>query len=271
MCTNTIGSFTCTCINCYAGDGAACTLVDCGGLSTPPNGVKNSIQTTCDTTVSFSCNAGFSLQESSSRSCQHNGIWSGTQPTCQDIDECNIGSHMCHTNAMCTNTIGSYSCSCHSCYTGNGVSCNLIYCSRLSAPAQGSVSGSQTSCGSTVTFSCSSGYTLSGSTSRACQTNGAWSGSTSSCHLITYNVAGYATDVSSGSRIGGASVSLGSRTTTASSSGSFSFSAVPGATYTLSAAASGYVSNSRSLTVSSNIAAGSAADIGLTRVLSSGK
>ncbi|XP_062499001.1 fibrillin-2-like [Corticium candelabrum] len=182
MCTNTVGSFTCTCINCYAGDGTACTLVDCGGLATPSNGVKNSIQTTCGTTVAFSCKTGFDLRGSNSRTCQHNGLWSGTQPTCRDIDECSNGSHRCHTNAICTNTIGSYSCSCHNCYTGNGFSCNLINCGRLSAPAEGSVSGSQTSCGSTVTFSCSSGYTLSGSTSRTCQTNGAWNGSTALCH-----------------------------------------------------------------------------------------
>lgn len=40
-----------------------------------------------------------------------------------DIDECTSGSHNCHQRASCTNTVGSYSCSCNSPYTGNGKTC----------------------------------------------------------------------------------------------------------------------------------------------------
>ena len=31
---------------------------------------------------------------------------------CQDIVECAVGSHDCHENAICTNTIGSWVCAC---------------------------------------------------------------------------------------------------------------------------------------------------------------
>ena len=42
---------------------------------------------------------------------------------CVDIDECKDGTHNCHIYAACFNTIGSFSCSCNTGYTGNGVYC----------------------------------------------------------------------------------------------------------------------------------------------------
>ena len=40
-----------------------------------------------------------------------------------DIDECGDGTNSCDVNAECTNTDGSYTCSCSSRYTGDGMSC----------------------------------------------------------------------------------------------------------------------------------------------------
>ena len=37
-----------------------------------------------------------------------------------DIDECEIEADICHVNAECTNTDGSYTCSCYGGYTGDG-------------------------------------------------------------------------------------------------------------------------------------------------------
>ena len=43
-----------------------------------------------------------------------------------DVDECASGTHNCHSSlASCTNTVGSFSCSCNNPYTGNGRTCNL--------------------------------------------------------------------------------------------------------------------------------------------------
>ena len=44
-----------------------------------------------------------------------------------DIDECK-GNHSCHVNATCTNTKGSYVCTCHPGYTGNGSDCTGTWC-----------------------------------------------------------------------------------------------------------------------------------------------
>ena len=40
-----------------------------------------------------------------------------------DIDECYNGNNTCALNATCTNTEGSYNCSCNLGYTGNGENC----------------------------------------------------------------------------------------------------------------------------------------------------
>ena len=39
-----------------------------------------------------------------------------------------IGNHSCHVNATCTNTKGSYVCTCHPGYTGNGSDCTGTWC-----------------------------------------------------------------------------------------------------------------------------------------------
>ena len=41
-----------------------------------------------------------------------------------DIDECDLDTDMCHQQATCTDTEGSYSCTCNSGYSGNGLECN---------------------------------------------------------------------------------------------------------------------------------------------------
>jgi hypothetical protein len=40
-----------------------------------------------------------------------------------DINECSPGSP-CHANATCDNTEGSYTCTCDSGYSGDGLSCD---------------------------------------------------------------------------------------------------------------------------------------------------
>ena len=40
-----------------------------------------------------------------------------------DINECETGKHNCDANAICSNTIGSFVCTCKPGYSGNGVKC----------------------------------------------------------------------------------------------------------------------------------------------------
>ena len=41
-----------------------------------------------------------------------------------DINECISGSAECHNNATCTNTNGSYECTCDSGFSGDGFNCS---------------------------------------------------------------------------------------------------------------------------------------------------
>ena len=43
-----------------------------------------------------------------------------------DIDECETGNDNCHENAQCTNTEGSFICSCNPGYTGDGIECSVV-------------------------------------------------------------------------------------------------------------------------------------------------
>ena len=40
-----------------------------------------------------------------------------------DIDECTDGPNDCDNNAECDNTVGSFTCTCNTGYSGNGVTC----------------------------------------------------------------------------------------------------------------------------------------------------
>ena len=48
--------------------------------------------------------------------------------TYTDIDECALGVDVCSDDANCTDIEGSYECTCHPGYTGNGVNCTGISC-----------------------------------------------------------------------------------------------------------------------------------------------
>ena len=44
-----------------------------------------------------------------------------------DVDECSLNTHDCDMNADCTNTIGSFNCTCDVGFIGDGVTCTGRY------------------------------------------------------------------------------------------------------------------------------------------------
>ena len=115
-CINTVGGFNCTCNPGYGGDGFNCTGIwyNFKVLSVIVEYFYATITVyawkwcLCLTTMSF-----WILQEIN-------------KITILDVNECLTNDHDCHPDANCLNKIGSYNCTCHSGYSGNGTICTGV-------------------------------------------------------------------------------------------------------------------------------------------------
>ena len=104
--------------------------------------------------------------------------------TCLDINECTSGSATCDPHALCLNTPGSYTCTCAPGYAGNGRSCTGISCAGLPTPANATLVLSNGGVyPSTASYACNLGFMLVGNATRACNTDGTWTGSTPACDV----------------------------------------------------------------------------------------
>ena len=147
-------------------------IVSCSSLNNPNNGIIN-----CslgddgipfyEDTCSFTCNTGYELIGSDTRTCQSNGSWSGTDNVCRR------GNNVWPTllNNYCDN------------------SHVLVACLPLTNPNNGRITCSLgddevLSYEDTCSFTCNTGYELTGSTERICQSDGSWSGSPVSCIIM---------------------------------------------------------------------------------------
>ena len=55
---------------------------DCGATHAPANARTSTSGTTVGHTVTYRCNPGYRIMGTSTRTCQSNGQWSGSQPSC---------------------------------------------------------------------------------------------------------------------------------------------------------------------------------------------
>ncbi|XP_070546619.1 uncharacterized protein [Ptychodera flava] len=105
-CTDTIGSYNCTCHRDYEGDGVECHL-------------SNHCESEADCHVRADCIDSACI-------CKP-GYEGDGKLRCANINECKTGTHNCTTNATCTDSPGSFSCECDDGFTGDGVTfCRLI-------------------------------------------------------------------------------------------------------------------------------------------------
>lgn len=186
-----------------------CNANDCGPLPVVLNSTlaPTTPPTTSGSSVTYTCNAGYTLTAgNASRTC--NGVtrlWSGTSPVCSPVS---CGARTTPTGQLLTggpysNVFGetltytcapgwelpggrtnadlSSACQTNSTWATPVTSCQRVSCGTLSAPVNGSQTGTGTTFESVRTFSCATGYVLSGSASRSCQADGSWSGTTATC------------------------------------------------------------------------------------------
>ncbi len=175
-----------------------CSIVDCGGLSSPTNGSVSAPSTTFGDTATYSCASGYTRNGSATRTCQASGSWSSSAPVCVPVS-CGGLSNPSNgwVSAPSTGYGSTASYGCQSGYTRSGSAtrtcqangnwsstapiCVPVSCGGLSSPSNGSVSTPDTNYGGTASYSCQSGYELNGSSTRTCQSNGSWSGSAPTC------------------------------------------------------------------------------------------
>ncbi|GMU59815.1 MAG: hypothetical protein AMXMBFR34_15780 [Myxococcaceae bacterium] len=77
-----------SCGTCDMGwSGTNCDVpVTCSGATAPANGSVSSATATFGNAVTYTCNPGYSLTGTATRTCQANGTFSGTAPTCAPVD-----------------------------------------------------------------------------------------------------------------------------------------------------------------------------------------
>jgi hypothetical protein len=188
---------TCQADGTWSGTAPTCALTDCGGLAAPTNGSVSAATTTYGATATYSCTTGYGPSGSATRTCQLGG-WSGTAPTCV-IANCPAltsptgGSVSAPT--LTFNSVASYSCNAgylldgattRTCqanaqWSGAAPTCAPKDCLAPGTPTNGAVSAATTTYPSTANYSCNTGYTLSGASTRSCQSDGTWSGVVPSC------------------------------------------------------------------------------------------
>ncbi|XP_042194838.1 CUB and sushi domain-containing protein 1 [Callorhinchus milii] len=143
-----LGSNVLTC----QGDGSwdrslpRCLLVTCGHPGVPPNAEMSGNQYTAGSTVRYHCNRR-NLIGNSTRMCQLDGRWSGSQPHC------------------------------------SGDSHGL--CGDPGIPARGIRLGENFRVKNVIRFTCEAGYALRGSPERVCQPNSTWSGIQPECQAVS--------------------------------------------------------------------------------------
>ncbi|KAI8506374.1 hypothetical protein Bbelb_158010 [Branchiostoma belcheri] len=115
ICVNTIGSYHCACPEFFTlkEDGKTCKSQEtCEASANPCRPIAHSKCAVANGTHVCSCSPGFELAANGYR--------------CEDTDECSTGHHNCHASAQCTNTYGSFSCTCLGGYSGDGTSCTDV-------------------------------------------------------------------------------------------------------------------------------------------------
>ena len=59
------------------------SVVVCGSLDSPENGLITINNITLGSIATYSCNEGYNIMGNEVRTCQENGSWSGEDPVCQ--------------------------------------------------------------------------------------------------------------------------------------------------------------------------------------------
>ncbi len=140
----------------------------CPTLSDPRNGDIAITTTTVDSSVSYTCRRGYRLDGPTTRECQIDGRWTGSDPVCS----CELFGVYFIRELVQINTIIIIS----------PLSYLVIDCGALENPADGTVTTPQgTTANRVARYFCTRGFLLVGINFRVCRRDNKWSGTTPTC------------------------------------------------------------------------------------------
>ncbi|XP_042183095.1 sushi, von Willebrand factor type A, EGF and pentraxin domain-containing protein 1 isoform X4 [Oncorhynchus tshawytscha] len=197
-CQNTDGSYTCTCIHPYTGDGKNCTALSCGRPSVPENAVMMGTNFTFGSKVTFSCVTGFVPGDPFDMRCQGSLKWSRAPPACQRVtcgdpprvDNSDVTlkgttylSTVLYTCAEGYRLQGSEEVVCEASgeWSSPAPLCASIHCGDPPALRDAATIGDDHALGNKVHYVCKEGYTLIGPETRECLSTGQWSPTSAQC------------------------------------------------------------------------------------------
>jgi hypothetical protein len=193
-------SFTCDCAGTGYQGSTCSTGVTCAAVaavtgatgSASNNGVYPS-------SITYTASAGYSLTSgSATRTCGTNGAWSAaptfTGVTCAALSAITGATFVTSNGGIYPSTVTytasagytlsatSRTCGTSGVWSGSNPVATGVTCTTLTAPTSGSVSTTNgNKYPSTATYSCNSGFTRTGSATRAANTDGSWSGTAPTC------------------------------------------------------------------------------------------
>lgn len=199
--TSSITLRTCNAVGHWENEVPACAPVDCGPLSHPNHGNISYFSSTYGSQAQYDCNNGYIINGTSVRTCNADGNWNNTAPACNPVDCGSLSNPLNGTVVYPSSTFGSQAT--YECHTGFNItslsvrSCNAdanwdnwvptcepVDCGSLPDPFNGSVSYSSTTFGSEAHYSCYTGYTVSNTSIRTCNSDGHWDALTPECKLV---------------------------------------------------------------------------------------
>ncbi|WAQ97856.1 CSMD3-like protein [Mya arenaria] len=176
----------------WSGSNPSCSV--CATLNYPTGGSVSMSTDGINTQADYTCNSGYTLNGAATIACRSDGTWNFAAPMCAkcpDLSDPRSGT-------VTVSTTGGVTTATYACQTGYYISGNYLLtcqttgswdntsptckCNFPSTPSNGAVSVSDSTGGTTATYSCLVGYSLSGLASRLCMADGSgWQGADPIC------------------------------------------------------------------------------------------
>uniref|UniRef100_A0A8C9NBQ1 Sushi, von Willebrand factor type A, EGF and pentraxin domain-containing protein 1 n=1 Tax=Serinus canaria TaxID=9135 RepID=A0A8C9NBQ1_SERCA len=202
-CLNTNGSYVCTCIPPYTGDGKKCAEpVKCHNPGNPEHGHLHGDTYSVGSQVTFSCKEGFQLTGATKLTCMESGEWSHPTPYCEAIscgapvipeNSAIFGSNFTYHNKVvyrCNdgyNLVGEKEILCLASGIWNHAppSCEMVMCPSPQDISNGKYTLSGTAYLSSVSYTCDKGYSLQGPSVLVCASSGNWNSTPPACSIVS--------------------------------------------------------------------------------------